>query len=375
MGELVITKSAHKYTSKEADGRGGWVYHYDDAAVRRLHQAVAEAGFQHLNEAIAAHKHGVDPRLRRLPAKYRAQIANPPQHLDTSDPNVAEWLRQTGIDAGHGQVETHHHPGIGLGHHDNTPQRGYQHRMELSRSSAPLLLMKARKGEMKPGHRYTERHRDGDGHWRYKYEVHQQHTMARQLDTAPEQQVDMFDDAAPHAEPLSDAQRLAVSLDRVELQIRGLPREVAVVLDLAGNEIKRYNHSEQNAIGHYLDFSAIDTTYMRGKVFTHNHPIHPWGNSFSPEDVAFMIVQGIDTMRAVGGKYRYSIRNPKGFAAHLIMRAYDEAERKKTVELRAAIQAGTLSIDEANNRHAHEIWSELSSRYSLEYTREEWNDA
>lgn len=158
--DLLLIKGYHKYTSKAPDGQGGWKYVYDAAAVRRLHQAAAEAGFAHLDEAIAAHAHGSDPRLARMPAKYRAQLANPPQQLDQSDPAIAEWYNQLQIATEHaGRPAAAPEPG----------ERPAAHRQErLLLSMGPLS--KAKKGEIKPGHKWTKRSRNAAGNLVYEYE-------------------------------------------------------------------------------------------------------------------------------------------------------------------------------------------------------------
>lgn len=132
-------------------------------------------------------------------------------------------------------------------------------------------------------------------------------------------------------------------------------------------------------------FSDDEIKAMRGAIFTHNHP-RGWdvpennperqGNSFSPEDIDVACSAQLAEIRAVTPKWRYSMKPPEGgwnedYWKTIVKPEYDAAESVVYKAFGQAIQAGTMSIDEARANHYHSIWTRVSERLGLVYTREE----
>jgi len=319
MIDLVI--KAH-YTRKEPDGRGGWRYHYDAAAVRRLHQAIAEAGFAHLDEAIAAHRHGTDPRLRRLPAKYRAQLADPPQSVDSSDPDVAAWYHSAGVDTGHADHPAQQH--LTSDRSYAAPTHARQERMALSRT-----------------HKYLYKEMDDRGRWRYAY-------------------------AYPKA--VQHTPKLAEQVDRFERAVRMVgTREYGIALTPDGEKIADLAGSDR-----HLAWSPADCAKMRGGIMSHNHPT---GKTFSLADVQFMVRWGLREIRAVTKDGRYSLRaaeQPHPRDADYVQHKYRQFQRDLLDQVDE--HSTPEQIRQVEARALDSFWKECAGMLGWVYTHEPWPD-
>lgn len=175
-----------------------------------------------------------------------------------------------------------------------------------------------------------------------------------------------------------EAAFLAGLLAKAERQIVSDATETAYVYDKRGNELLVKSTGSTSEVTFTIDEQAL----MEDAILTHNHPS---GNSLSKPDVVFLFAHGLEEIRAVGRsgsiRYRYAL-SPDAQARTLdldtISDMYSEAEHTVFAELWSAIQQGTMTVDEANRVHHHEVLMRMDGRMSddglgrLIYRREEW---
>jgi hypothetical protein len=122
-----------------------------------------------------------------------------------------------------------------------------------------------------------------------------------------------------------------------------------------------------------IEFTKDDMAQMQGaKVFIHNHPS---GSSFGPDDIITQRKMGVETMIAVGDKYKYSARMTrpvsqmvsddyvrmafKGEKANL-MSTYNTPDIWGNPELQKKVW----------QEHSHAIWKRIGKECGIEYKRE-----
>jgi len=152
----------------------------------------------------------------------------------------------------------------------------------------------------------------------------------------------------------------------IEEKIATAPVEHAVVLGEAGTLFvdKKGERTE-------VSFTPEEVARMRGAaVFTHNHPE---GSSFSLPDILMAKRLNIREMRVVTEQALYVLRPPPaGWPALTLrdlLRAVQEADAEVEERLRTQIRVGRLSKAEANKRHWHEVWTQVSRQVGLHYIR------
>jgi hypothetical protein len=152
----------------------------------------------------------------------------------------------------------------------------------------------------------------------------------------------------------------------IEERIAAASVEHAVVLDEAGTLLvdKEGERTE-------VSFTPDEVARMRGAaVFTHNHP---GGTSFSLPDILIAKRLNIREMRVVTEQALYILRPPPvgwpALALRELLNAIQEADAKVEEELRRQIRVDRLSKAEANKRHWHEVWTQVSRRVGLHYTQ------
>lgn len=251
----------------------------------------------------------------------------------------------------------------------------------------PLLvidLRKAKRGDKKPGAKYLSREWDSRaGRWRYVYELPKgRRARSARPDASagsvrpptPPQTRAIGLDAPPQGKAARAAQQPAAALpesvERFERLKRSQGYESALVVDPKTGKTLLARDGDQSSVS----FEDIPVGAFRGAVLTHNHPM---GLSFSRPDILFAVAHGLSEIRAVGLKYRYSMRLPATMTdeeRHQFTVGVARVDYEVRLEFTIRINAGTMSIDEASGRHNHEVWTRYAQRFGMTYTRERWED-
>ena len=167
----------------------------------------------------------------------------------------------------------------------------------------------------------------------------------------------MVDDPDEHqatSEPLRQALR------DVEDEIRGLPYEVAYIIDPDGTVIA-HREGTHNFVG-------LPAELMRGCVVTHNHPR---GTSFSVEDVRTHLATRAIEMRAVSDYYDYSLRVPPGTDWEDVELLVNDVFGRVRRELLVQVRTGQVVEDDASRAIMHLVWSEIAAIRGWDYLRTE----
>lgn len=131
-----------------------------------------------------------------------------------------------------------------------------------------------------------------------------------------------------------------------------------------------------------VSFTEEEVKQFKDRIFTHNHP-SGWyaregsfgriGSSFSPPDVLTAIKNDMKEMRAATPLMRFSMKRPaNGWpdyadARRAIRDLHEEVYRENT----ARFSKGTLTQNQANATHYHEIWKRFAKRFGIEYTKKQ----
>jgi len=156
-------------------------------------------------------------------------------------------------------------------------------------------------------------------------------------------------------------------LRQKEEEIAYLPYERAYVFDQDGNIVFSKDGERSQ-----VSFTPDEVSLIKGKnlIFTHNHPA--LGVSFSWADVNFAVRTDLAEMRAVGKEYVHSIKRPAaGWPDINVLYAhYRLANEEVETEFWNRINAGEMTMDEAEKEHWHEVWTRVARRLNLLYKRE-----
>lgn len=138
---------------------------------------------------------------------------------------------------------------------------------------------------------------------------------------------------------------------------------------------------------HSVKWTRAECESMRGKYNTHNHPSN---NSFSPDDVRFLINWELRSVRAVGRQYRHEIwvdydapfvkqwsKLPQEMRAERLNETWQKSFKKHyddvKTEFTGLLQKGEMTLIEANRLHYHEVWRRVSDELKwLKYERKNW---
>ncbi|MGV8164636.1 MAG: hypothetical protein ACLKAK_07250 [Alkaliphilus sp.] len=160
---------------------------------------------------------------------------------------------------------------------------------------------------------------------------------------------------------------LAKVLRQKETEIAQLEYERAYAFDRQGKALLTKDGS-RNEIAFTLDERRL----IAGKdvVLTHNHPDK--GGSFSLPDILFSSVNDLGEMRAVGKKYVHSMKRPLAGWADVeeFKREYTIASNAVRADLIKKINAGKMTIGEAEREHHHLAWMRVKKVLNLNYKRE-----
>lgn len=134
-----------------------------------------------------------------------------------------------------------------------------------------------------------------------------------------------------------------------------------------------------------FDDAEIEALRGKGVIFTHNHP-RGWdvpetdprriGNSFSPEDIGVACSAEVAEIRAVTPMRRYWMRPPpEGWdmaywrGTLLPTRTYYNNEVR--AEFLREIRRGTMTPEEAEAQHNHEVWLRVTRDLGIPYGYDE----
>jgi hypothetical protein len=187
--------------------------------------------------------------------------------------------------------------------------------------------------------------------------------------------------APERVEAVTGGPRTAVQAERlrtIEDDIRGQSYESAAVVDADGNVIFRKDGRTNS-----VSFTPEEFVLMNDKTITHNHPAG-WtfsstdprraGNSFSPSDVKLAIEQNLAEIRAVTPEYLYTLKRPQGgwepgFWSSVIEPQMKEDERFVKNEFITNVVNGRMTLEDAEAKHWHTIWSIVFPGLKLDYKR------
>ncbi len=167
----------------------------------------------------------------------------------------------------------------------------------------------------------------------------------------------------------AEQKALKTALDKAEAVLIRRKTEKAIVFADDGTIIFEKPGGKSS-----VSFTPDEVKLFKDKIFTHNHPS---GTSFSVEDIAFAAVWDLKEIRACGKYYRYYLKRPStGWSREYwsntlkpLVEKHDKNVYKETVE---QIRKGKITVDKANLRHWHEVWSRVAKEAGLDYGREKW---
>lgn len=149
-------------------------------------------------------------------------------------------------------------------------------------------------------------------------------------------------------------------LREVENELRHHPKhiETAFVLSDAGRVLVHRSKKVKEGEPHIIDtFTQAEMEAVTGNTITHNHSVT--GDSFSPQDIRFLLKHHPRQLRAVGPEFTYAIEvKPR---ASLTWEDVDQEVILKTL---------LDIITDKEKWYCHplnELWSRLTSAYPLIY--------
>lgn len=162
-------------------------------------------------------------------------------------------------------------------------------------------------------------------------------------------------------------QKFASIVTAEEDAIRGAPIEHATAFNPTTGEVVLRKTTGQRS---RVSFTPAELALMPDTVLTHNHPS---SSSFSPADVAFMIVNDLAEIRAVGTRYSYRLIRPDGGWEPLtdVRLRQRRAEDPVWEDLMVRVARGEISRAEASVQFYHEVWSRVFRGTPVRYIRRE----
>lgn len=130
--------------------------------------------------------------------------------------------------------------------------------------------------------------------------------------------------------------------------------EEAYLFDSSGNQLL---HKRGGATS--VNFNADQVQRFDGNILTHNHPRLPEGSSFSDDDVRVAATFKLAEVRAVGGRYVYSLRMDRALEWADIEPLYRQASIDVRNAFNREIALGNMTYEEANLTHNHEVWTRV----------------
>lgn len=163
--------------------------------------------------------------------------------------------------------------------------------------------------------------------------------------------------------------RLAQAIKETETQLIKRKTEKAVVFADDGTIVFEKAGGESS-----VSFTPDELRLFKNNILTHNHPR---GSSFSMDDVALATIWNLKGIRACGSQHRYYLNRPaSGWSREMwekkIKPLAEKINNDVFQQFSELINKGKLTIEEANYRHWHEVWSRVAKEVGLDYGREEW---
>lgn len=164
-----------------------------------------------------------------------------------------------------------------------------------------------------------------------------------------------------------------------ETKIRTQKFESMVIIGPDGKVLINKDGAQYSVNVSTKDMRTMQAT--PGVIFTHNHPMG-WnykkddprhnGNSFSPEDLQVATKAGVAEVRAVTPTRTYYMRPPPGgwnqaYYQQQLGPAYERANKDVRAMFTDGIKSGRMTIQEAEARHAHEVWLRVARDLNLDY--------
>lgn len=155
-----------------------------------------------------------------------------------------------------------------------------------------------------------------------------------------------------------EAEPLPASLKAAEDRLRGEPREHIFIVDATGKVVDHIGSDHKDMVVVETD----DKDYsFKDAILTHNHPS---GSGLSVQDGVSAAGQNLAEIRAVVSDGTYSLKRwreqwPRDFAERLV-----DIDNKIKIKFWLAIQRGSMTTDEANERHYPEMWGQIVSEYN-----------
>lgn len=137
--------------------------------------------------------------------------------------------------------------------------------------------------------------------------------------------------------------------------------EEAYLFDPSGNMLLHKRGGQT-----YVDFEPDEIPLLDGNVLTHNHPVTADGSSFSDDDVRLAATYKLAEIRAVGGRYAYSLRMDRSLGWDEIEPIFQRASNDVYDEFNNAIMSGSMTPAQASARHNHEAWTRVGAQMDPE---------
>lgn len=149
-----------------------------------------------------------------------------------------------------------------------------------------------------------------------------------------------------------------------EVTIAAQPVEYAFAVAADGTEVLRKSGRQSE-----VSFTTAECRRLKDAHMTHNHPGGTWG--FSPEDGQFALGNDLAEIRAVTTLRLSSLKRPPGGWQRTpaeLSRAIRQADAEVRRLLTPQINAGTLTVDEAQRYHYHEVWIRVARALGWDYS-------
>jgi len=170
--------------------------------------------------------------------------------------------------------------------------------------------------------------------------------------------------------PDSTVKGLKKSLLDAETGIYLRKTEKAYLFDPEGKEL--FNKSgNKNSVG----FTQEEANMMKGNILTHNHP---YGTSFSLQDIKLLLKTGLKEIRAVGAEYKYAFSlkgasQAKDDALKMLEKEYQLSNSTVKGDFLTKMDKGEIDIEYAEKNHAHTVWLRVNKYLPwIDYRRKEW---
>ena len=162
---------------------------------------------------------------------------------------------------------------------------------------------------------------------------------------------------------------LSEQLRKYENEIRhNRTYETAYVFDRSGNMLFSKIGTSQS-----VKFNPKETKLLLDAILTHNHPITFEGASFSKMDIRTAINKGMSEIRAVGGKYGYRVKIPSGVSDYSeIQSLIEKVDLQLFRKYNTMVISRTITIDQADLMHRHELWQTVFDQLGWLYERWEF---